>query len=224
MAFVSVAIDGPAGAGKSTIARSLAGQLGYLYVDTGAIYRTVGLHACQLGVDPHDEAAVSSLLPELSVALQVEADGVQHMYLNGADVTGQIRDPEIARYASAVSALPPVRAYLLEMQRELARTRDVVMDGRDIGTVVLPQATVKIFLTADPKVRALRRWKELQEKGLPDSYEQVLQDVEQRDYNDTHRAIAPLCQAEDAVLVDTSALTLEESIAAMLRIVKERID
>lgn len=224
MSFVSVAIDGPAGAGKSTIARSLAGQLGYLYVDTGAIYRTVGLHVSRMGEDPHDEAAVSRLLPGLAVRLQVEEDGVQHMYLNGADVTGQIREPEIARYASAVSALPPVRAFLLEMQRELARTRDVVMDGRDIGTVVLPQATVKIFLTADPKVRALRRWKELQEKGLPDSYEQVLRDVEQRDYNDTHRAIAPLRQAEDAVLVDTSALTLEESIAEMLRIVKERID
>ena len=222
MSFVSVAIDGPAGAGKSTIARKVAEELGYLYVDTGAIYRTVGLYARRMGTDPHDEQAVSGLLPSLRVELQVEADGIQHMYLNGEDVTGQIREPEISRYASAVSALPPVRAFLLEMQRELARTRDVVMDGRDIGTVVLPQATVKIFLTADPKVRALRRWKELQEKGSCDSYEQVLREVEQRDYDDSHRAIAPLRQAEDAVLVDTSDLTLEESIAAMLRTVKER--
>ena len=222
MSFVSVAIDGPAGAGKSTIARKVAEELGYLYVDTGAIYRTVGLDARRMGTDPHDEQAVSGLLPSLRVELQVEADGIQHMYLNGEDVTGQIREPEISRYASAVSALPPVRAFLLEMQRELARTRDVVMDGRDIGTVVLPQATVKIFLTADPKVRALRRWKELQEKGSGDSLEQVLREVEQRDYDDSHRAIAPLRQAEDAVLVDTSDLTLEESIAAMLRTVKER--
>ena len=222
MSFVSVAIDGPAGAGKSTIARKVAEELGYLYVDTGAIYRTVGLYARRTGTDPHDEQAVSGLLPSLRVELQVEADGIQHMYLNGEDVTGQIREPEISRYASAVSALPPVRAFLLEMQRELARTRDVVMDGRDIGTVVLPQATVKIFLTADPKVRALRRWKELQEKGSSDNYEQVLREVEQRDYDDSHRAIAPLRQAEDAILVDTSDLTLEESIAAMLRTVKER--
>lgn len=222
MSFVSVAIDGPAGAGKSTIARKVAEELGYLYVDTGAIYRTVGLYARRTGTDPHDEQAVSGLLPSLRVELQVEADGIQHMYLNGEDVTGQIREPEISRYASAVSALPPVRAFLLEMQRELARTRDVVMDGRDIGTVVLPQATVKIFLTADPKVRALRRWKELQQKGSGDSLEQVLREVEQRDYDDSHRAIAPLRQAEDAILVDTSDLTLEESIAAMLRTVKER--
>ncbi|MGM9593205.1 MAG: (d)CMP kinase [Candidatus Onthomonas sp.] len=221
MSFVSVAIDGPAGAGKSTIARKVAEELGYLYVDTGAIYRTVGLYARRTETDPHDEQAVSGLLSSLRVELRVEADGIQHMYLNGEDVTGQIREPEISRYASAVSALPAVRAFLLEMQRELARTRDVVMDGRDIGTVVLPQATVKIFLTADPKVRALRRWKELQQKGSGDSLEQVLREVEQRDYDDSHRAIAPLRQAEDAILVDTSDLTLEESIAAMLRTVKE---
>lgn len=221
MSFVSVAIDGPAGAGKSTIARRVAAQLGYLYVDTGAIYRTVGLFARNQGVDPTDQEAVCRLLPGLQIQLQVEGDGVQHMYLNGEDVTGKIREPEISRYASAVSAHPPVRTFLLEMQRELARTRDVVMDGRDIGTVVLPHATVKIFLTADPKVRALRRWKELQEKGIGDSLEQVLRDVEQRDYQDSHRAIAPLRQAEDAVLVDTSELTLEESIAVMLQTIKE---
>lgn len=221
MSFVSVAIDGPAGAGKSTIARKVAEELGYLYVDTGAIYRTVGLYARQMEADPHNEQAVSALLPSLQVELRVEADGIQHMYLNGADVTGEIRAPEISRYASAVSALPSVRAFLLEMQRALARTQNVVMDGRDIGTVVLPEATVKIFLTADPKVRALRRWKELQEKGSTDSFDQVLKEVEQRDYADSHRAIAPLRQAEDAILVNTSALTLEESIAVMLRTVKE---
>lgn len=221
MSFVSVAIDGPAGAGKSTIARRVAAELGYLYVDTGAIYRTVGLYARRTETDPRNEQAVSDLLPSLQVELRVEADGIQHMYLNGEDVTGEIRAPEISRYASAVSALPAVRSFLLEMQRALARTQNVVMDGRDIGTVVLPEATVKIFLTADPKVRALRRWKELQEKGSSDSFEQVLQEVEQRDYADSHRAIAPLRQAEDAILVDTSALTLEESIAVMLRTVKE---
>lgn len=221
MPFVSVAIDGPAGAGKSTIARSVAAQLGYLYVDTGAIYRTVGLHARNRGIDPHDAAQVSSLLPGLQIRLQVESDGVQHMYLNGADVTGQIREPEISLYASAVSAHPAVRAFLLEMQRELARTQNVVMDGRDIGTVVLPDATVKIFLTADSRVRALRRWKELQQKGSADTLEQVLHEVEQRDYADSHRAVAPLRQAEDAILMDTSNLSLQESIEAIFNIIKE---
>lgn len=223
MSFVSVAIDGPAGAGKSTMARMVANELGYLYVDTGAIYRTVGLYAKRMEVDAHSEAAVVPLLDGLQIDLQVEADGIQHMYLNGEDVTAQIREPDISLYASAVSALAPVRAFLLEMQRNLARTRNVVMDGRDIGTVVLPNATVKIFLTADPKVRAQRRWKELQARGNTDSYEQVLQEVIQRDYNDTNRAIAPLRQAEDALLVDTSDLSLEESITLLLKTVKEGI-
>ncbi len=222
MSFVSVAIDGPAGAGKSTIARQIAGQLGYLYVDTGAIYRTVGLYALRKGVDPHSKGEVVSLLDGLQVRMKVEADGIQHMYLDGEDVTNQIREPEISRYASAVSALPPVRAFLLEMQRELAETQNVVMDGRDIGTVVLPHATVKIFLTASPEVRAMRRWKELQQRGICDRYEDVLRDVIQRDYDDSHREIAPLRQAEDAVLADTSDLNLEESVALLLNIVKER--
>lgn len=222
MSFVSVAIDGPAGAGKSTIARQIAAELGYLYVDTGAIYRTVGLHARRMGAEPRSEEEVVPLLDGLKIELSVEADGLQHMYLNGEDVTGQIREPEIARYASAVSALPPVRAFLLEMQRSLARTKSVVMDGRDIGTVVLPNATVKIFLTASPEVRANRRWKELRERGNADSYEQVLREVIQRDYDDSHRAIAPLRQAEDACLVDTSDLNLEESVALILRTIKER--
>lgn len=223
MSFVSIAIDGPAGAGKSTMARMVANELGYLYVDTGAIYRTVGLYAKRMEADAHSEAAVVPLLDGLQIDLQVEADGIQHMYLNGEDVTAQIREPDISLYASAVSALAPVRAFLLEMQRNLARTRNVVMDGRDIGTVVLPNATVKIFLTADPKVRAQRRWKELQARGNTDSYEQVLQEVIQRDYNDTNRAIAPLRQAEDALLVDTSDLSLEESITLLLKTVKEGI-
>lgn len=218
----AVAIDGPSGAGKSTLAKAAAAELGILYVDTGAIYRTIGLYACRRETDPHDLAAIIAMLPDIQVSMAYGEDGLQHMLLNGEDVTDVIRRPEISRWASVVSAIPEVRAFLLEMQRELARTRDVVMDGRDIGTVVLPQATVKIFLTADPKVRALRRWKELQQKGSSDNYEQVLREVEQRDYDDSHRAIAPLRQAEDAVLVDTSELTLEESIAAMLRTVKER--
>ena len=222
MSLISVAIDGPAGAGKSTIARKGAQELGCLYVDTGAIYRTVGLYALRKGADPKNEGEVVPLLEELKVEMQVESDGIQHMYLNGEDVTAQIREPEISRCASAVSALPPVRAFLLDMQRELARTRSVVMDGRDIGTVVLPDATVKIFLTASPEVRAMRRWKELREKGNTDTYEEVLRDVIQRDYDDSHRAIAPLRQAEDAVLADTSELDLEESIQLLLNIVKER--
>ena len=222
MSLISVAIDGPAGAGKSTIARKVAQELGCLYVDTGAIYRTVGLYALRKGANTKNEGEVVPLLEELKVEMQVESDGIQHMYLNGEDVTAQIREPEISRYASAVSALPPVRAFLLDMQRELARTRSVVMDGRDIGTVVLPDATVKIFLTASPEVRAMRRWKELREKGNTDTYEEVLRDVIQRDYDDSHRAIAPLRQAEDAVLADTSELDLEESIQLLLNIVKER--
>ena len=223
MSFVSIALDGPSGAGKSTLARRLAETLGYLYVDTGAIYRTVGLWVRRQSCDPGEEAAVSALLGRLEIRMQVEQDGVQHMYLNGEDVTGQIREPEISMYASAVSALPPVRAFLLEMQRQLARTHSVVMDGRDIGTVVLPDATVKIFLTAAPEVRARRRWLELRERGNTDSYERVLQDVVHRDEQDRSRAIAPLRQAEDAVLLDTSGLDLEESSRALLEIVKEKI-
>ncbi len=223
MSFVSVAIDGPAGAGKSTIARRVANELGYLYVDTGAIYRTVGLYAKRMGADPHSEAEVVPLLDGLDLDMKVESDGIQHMYLNGEDVTDRIREPEVSMLASAVSALPAVRAFLLDMQRDLAKTRDVLMDGRDIGTVVLPDATVKIFLTAKPEVRALRRWKELEEKGNNDTFEQVLEDVIQRDYNDSHRAVAPLRQAEDAVQADTSELNLEESIELVLKTIKERI-
>ena len=223
MSYISIAIDGPAGAGKSTIAKSLAARHGWLYVDTGAIYRTVGLYTLRHGIDPKDADVVKGILPELDIQMQVEGDGVQHMYLNGEDVTSVIRTPEISMYASAVSAHAAVRSYLLEMQRSLARTRDVVMDGRDIGTVVLPHASVKIFLTASAEIRARRRWLEQQQKGNDQPFEEVLADVIQRDEQDTHRAVAPLRQAEDAVLADTSDLNLEESVDLLDSIIKERV-
>jgi cytidylate kinase len=219
----SIAIDGPAGAGKSTLAKQLAAQLGYLYVDTGAIYRTVGLFASQHQIPPEEAGNVVPLLDEIHIQLIHGEDGRQHMVLNGADVTDQIRTPEISRYASKVSALPEVRAFLLEMQRELARTQDVVMDGRDIGTVVLPDAGVKIFLTASPETRANRRFLELQEKGTDTTFEEVLADIIARDEADRNRPIAPLKQAEDAVLADTSTLNLEESLQLLLRIAREGI-
>ena len=224
MSFISVAIDGPAGAGKSSIAKAIARQNGWLYVDTGAIYRTVGLSAMRSGIDPSDAEAVAAMLPGMEIKMQVEQDGVQHMYLNGEDVTAEIREPEIAMYASRVSALSAVRSFLLDMQRELAKSRDVVMDGRDIGTVVLPNATVKIFLTASAEIRAKRRWLEQQEKGSEQSYEDVLADVKQRDEQDTHRAVAPLRQAEDAVLADTSQLSFAESVELLQRIIKEKLN
>ena len=223
MKTISIAIDGPSGAGKSTLAKSVSRALGYLYVDTGAIYRTIGYGAYAKGVNPGDGQAVAALLPELEIGLTYGEDGLQHMTLNGEDVTEQIRLPEISLYASAVSAHPAVRAHLLEMQRKLAREHNVVMDGRDIGTVVLPDATVKIFLTASPEARATRRWKEYQAKGIDTPYEEVLADVKQRDYQDTHRAAAPLKQAEDAVLLDTSELDFEQSLDAMKQIIAKKI-
>lgn len=219
--MVSVAIDGPAGAGKSTLARRLAAQLGYIYVDTGAMYRAVGLYALRAGQDPKDNAAVEGLLPQISLRLDCP-DGEQHIYLNGEDVSRAIRTEQAGMAASAVGANPAVRAFLLETQRQMARTQNVLMDGRDIGTVVLPDAAVKIFLTASPEARAARRWKEYQEKGQQVSYEQVLEDVRQRDYQDTHREAAPLRQAEDAVLLDTSGLDFEQSLAAMAAIIAEK--
>lgn len=219
--MVSVAIDGPAGAGKSTLARRLAAQLGYIYVDTGAMYRAVGLYALRAGRDPKDNAAVEGLLPQISLRLDCP-DGEQHIYLNGEDVSSAIRTEQAGMAASAVGANPAVRAFLLETQRQMARTQNVLMDGRDIGTVVLPDAAVKIFLTASPEARAARRWKEYQEKGQQVSYEQVLEDVRQRDYQDTHREAAPLRQAEDAVVLDTSELDFEQSLAAMAAIIAEK--
>lgn len=220
--MVSVAIDGPAGAGKSTLARRLAADLGYIYVDTGAMYRTIGLYALRAGKDPKDNAAVNALLPEISLRL-ASVDGEQHIYLNEEDVSKAIRTEEAGMAASAVGANPEVRAFLLGLQRDMAKTQDILMDGRDIGTVVLPNATVKIFLTAAPEARAKRRWKEYQEKGVDVSLESVLEDVKKRDYQDTHREAAPLKQAEDAVLLDTSELNFEQSLAAMKNIIAAKV-
>ena len=222
MKMVSIAIDGPSGAGKSTLARSAAAELGYLYVDTGAIYRTIGYYAHANHIDPKDEQAVASALPQVRVELTYGDDGLQHMLLNGQDVTKEIRLPEISLCASAVSAHPGVRAFLLEMQRELARTHNVIMVGRDIGTVVLPDADVKIFLTASPEARARRRMLELEQRGTPEPYEKILKEIEQRDWDDSHRATAPLRQAEDAVLLDTTELNFEESREALLKLIRER--
>ncbi len=223
MSYKSIAIDGPSGAGKSTLARKLAGELGFLYVDTGAISRTVGLAAFRRGIDPSDGGQVTPMLPQLSIEMCYGGDGGQHMLLNGGDVTEEIRRHEISRCASQVSALPEVRAFLLERQRELARAHDVIMDGRDIGTVVLPGADVKIFLTASPEDRARRRYAELSERGEQTCFEDVLRDVVQRDELDSSRTAAPLRQAEDAVLADTSGLTLEESFQLLLHIIEERL-
>lgn len=220
---ISVAIDGPAGAGKSTIARRLAGELGFRYVDTGAIYRTVAYFMDLWGVSPKDVDGVNRYIDELTVGIEYDDEGVQHMLMNGMDVTGDIRTPEISQKASLISAHAVVRDVLLDMQRNMAEEYDVVMDGRDIGSVVLPKATVKIFLTASPEVRARRRYNELLEKGQKASYEQVLKDVQQRDYQDTHRDIAPLKMCRDSVKVDTSEMDLEQSVAAIRKIVEEKI-
>lgn len=220
--MISVAIDGPSGAGKSSLAKRLAADLGYVYVDTGAMYRTIGLYAVRQGADLHDAAAVAALLPQIRLDIRL-VDGTQHVYLNGEDVSEAIRAEEIGMAASAVSAHPPVRAFLLETQRGLAANQNVLMDGRDIGTVVLPNATVKIFLTASPEARAQRRCKELQEKGQVAEYETVLADIRQRDDQDTHRAVAPLKQAEDAILVDTSDIDFDQSFAVLKRTILEHI-
>ena len=219
MKTISIAIDGPSGAGKSTLARSIAAKLEYLYVDTGAIYRTIGLYALEHGVDPKDEAAVTACLPDIQVGLEYGDDGLQHMLLNGRDVTKEIRLPDVSLYASAVSAHPPVRAFLLEMQRKLARENNVIMDGRDIGTVVLPDADVKVFLTASAPERARRRCLELEQRGTPQPFEKVLAEIE----DDSHRATAPLRQAEDAVLLDTTELDFAQSEAAMMKLIGERV-
>ena len=222
--FYSIAIDGPAGAGKSTLAKALAARLGFLYVDTGAIYRTVGYHMWLYGIGPKDVDGVTRLLDDVNIRIEHQADGVQHMILNGKDVTNEIRTPEMSRYASGVSSLPVVRAFLLDMQRELARTHNVIMDGRDIGTVVLPDADVKIFLTASAEERAKRRFRELAEKGEKTTLQQVLSDMEKRDRQDSTRACAPLKPAKDAVRLDTSELDLEQSAQAILRIVREKLE
>ena len=219
----SIAIDGPAGAGKSTIAKALAKELGYYYVDTGAIYRTVAYFLDLLGISPKDVDGVERYIDELTVDIEYDEDGRQHMIMNGMDVTEEIRTQDISQKASLVSAHKVVRDMLLDMQRDVARHHNVIMDGRDIGTVVLPNATVKIFLTASAEVRAKRRTEELMSKGQKVSYEQTLKDIKQRDHQDSNRPIAPLKQAKDAVLLDTSELDIEGVIAAMKKIVGEKI-
>ena len=219
----AVAIDGPAGAGKSTLARRAARDLGFYYVDTGAIYRTVGYHMDFYGIGPRDTDGINRLLGDVNIAIRYDDEGVQHMILNGRDVTGDIRTPEMSAIASVISAQPAVREYLLEMQRELARAHSVVMDGRDIGTVVLPDADVKIFLTADPEVRARRRYEELLARGEKVAFENVLADLQQRDRQDSERKLAPLKRARDAVLLDTTSMDLEQAAAALETIVKERL-
>ncbi len=218
----SVAIDGPSGAGKSTMARLAAQQLGLHYVDTGAIYRTVGYFVRQRGVSRQDGETVTRLLDEVKISMHFPGDGLQHMLLNGQDVTGEIRTPEIAQYASGVAAIPAVRAFLLEMQRDAARHYNVIMDGRDIGTVVLPDADVKIFLTASAEERARRRYTELLEKGQKAELSQVLEDMRRRDEADANRAVAPLRQAQDAVVVDTTGMTIEQNAAAIVNIIREK--
>jgi len=222
MNYHNIAIDGPSGAGKSTLAKLLAKELNFLYVDTGAIYRTVGLEVFRRGVSPSDAAAVTALLPELKIEMGYGDDELQHMYLDGEDVTTAIRQHEISDYASKVSAIPEVRAFLLEMQRKLARENHVIMDGRDIGTVVLPDADLKIFLTARAEDRATRRYLELKERGQNTDYETVLRDILQRDKQDSERKTAPLRQAEDAVLVDTTGIDLPGSKALVRELIRER--
>ena len=219
----SIAIDGPSGAGKSTLARALAEKLGFLYADTGAIYRTVGLSALRAGIDPKDEQAVAARLPELDIELSHADDGLQHMLLNGEDVTEQIRTPEVSMAASAVAAHPSVRAFLLDTQRDLAKKHSVVMDGRDIGTVVLPDADLKIFMSADIQQRAWRRTIELAERGAPKPYEEVLEEMEQRDRDDATRDVAPLRQAEDAVPLNNSHLTIQETVETAEQLIRERL-
>ncbi len=223
MKVINVAIDGPAGAGKSTISRKAAAELGFIYIDTGALYRTVGLNALRKGADINDaESVVATLTDDLKVELKF-VDGEQRMFLCGEDVSDKIRTPEVSSAASKTSAVPEVRKFLFDLQKQLARENNCIMDGRDIGTVVLPDADVKIFLTASPEARAERRYLELKEKGMDVKYEDVLSDMIKRDYDDSHRAIAPLKQADDAVLADTSGNTLEESIELILSIIKERL-
>lgn len=223
MEYISVAIDGPSGAGKSTVARAVAARMGYVYVDTGAMYRAIGLAVYRRGITGEDTAGIIASLPTVDISLAYQ-DGMQHVLLNGEDVSEAIRTPEIAQYASKVSAVPEVRRFLLDVQRDMAKNSNILMDGRDIGTVILPDAPVKIFLTASAKTRAERRYRELKEKGQQVTLEGVLADIQARDRQDTTRAVAPLRQADDAVLLDSSALDLEQSIAAVLRIIREKTE
>ncbi len=219
---INVAIDGPSGAGKSTLSRKLAEKLNFIYVDTGALYRTVGLYMYRHEIAPNDTERVQSALKNIDVGLRF-INGEQHVYLNGEDVSGDIRLHEVSQYASLVSAIPAVRQFLFDTQRKLAAENDVIMDGRDIGTVVLPDADVKIFLTASAEVRARRRYNELLERGQEVDFEQILADVNKRDEQDMNRPVAPLKPAEDSVLVDTSDCTFDESLALLYKTIKERL-
>lgn len=224
MSFQSIAIDGPAGAGKSTVARTVAKELNFLYVDTGAIYRTVALAVDRLGIDPGEGEAVARALPALKIRMDHGPSGEQRMFLGEEDVSKTIRENRVSALASKVSALPQVRAFLLDFQRQLARENNVIMDGRDIGTVVLPRAEVKVFLTAAPEARARRRLLELELRGQQADYDTILKEIVQRDKQDRERAAAPLKQAEDAVLLDTTQLNLEQSVEALLKIVRARLN
>lgn len=217
--MINIAIDGPAGAGKSSVAKAVAAKLGFIYVDTGALYRSIGVNALRHGIKTDDADAVIALLPETKVELRY-IDGAQRVFLNGEDVSEAIRMPEASMAASNVSAIPAVRTFLLDLQRDMARNNNVIMDGRDIGTVILPDAQYKFFLTASAEVRADRRFKELKEKGIDVDYNALLEEIIQRDYNDSHRETAPLRQADDAILIDSSNMTLEESINAIADRVK----
>ena len=218
---IAIAIDGPAGAGKSSLSKEVAKELSFIYVDTGALYRTIGLAASRKGLKKEDKAEIISMLNDIDVKLSFNDEGTQIVLLNGEDVSSYIRTPEASMFASAVSAIPEIRAFLLDLQRNMAKSDNVIMDGRDIGTVVLPDAKIKIFLTASPEKRAMRRHKENIEKGIDSTYEEVLKDVNQRDYQDSHREIAPLKPAEDSVLVDTSDYDFEGSKELLLQVIKE---
>ena len=217
--MINVAIDGPAGAGKSTVAKAAAKKLGFIYVDTGALYRTVGVNALRKGIDPKDAEEVKATLDDIDVSLGF-VDGSQHVFLNGEDVSEEIRLPASSMAASAVSAIPEVREFLLSLQRDIAKKNNCLMDGRDIGTVILPDAQYKFFFTASAEIRADRRCKELKEKGIPADYEKVLAEIKERDYNDSHRETAPLKQADDAVLIDSSYMTIEEAVDKIVSYIK----
>lgn len=218
----NIAIDGPAGAGKSTIARAAASKLGFIYVDTGALYRSIGLYCLNNNIETTDRTEVERILPDISVQLKY-LDGTQRVILNDNDVSEEIRKPECSMAASNVSAIPAVREFLFELQRKMARENDVIMDGRDIGTVILPDAEVKIFLTASPEERANRRFKELVEKGNNPDYDELLKEINQRDYNDMHRETAPLKQADDAILFDTTTLGKDEVVDELLKIISGKL-